>query len=142
MFVVGHSSNCTPEGRAKAMAVLHEAHPGISRTKALARSYVWWPGPGSGGTSELQPDMPAASEITSRGPPSSVGVARAPMGAVTHRLCWTIHGSHVSGSCGCLLQVARSEHNAVTVSITLHRNSPLLEGESFSAMSNSAWLTP
>ena len=26
------------------MAVLHEAHPGISRTKALARSYVWWPG--------------------------------------------------------------------------------------------------
>ena len=26
------------------MAVLHEAHPGITRTKSLARSYVWWPG--------------------------------------------------------------------------------------------------
>jgi transposase InsO family protein len=22
---------------------LHEAHPGVSRMKALARSYVWWP---------------------------------------------------------------------------------------------------
>ena len=23
---------------------LHETHPGISRTKAVARSYMWWPG--------------------------------------------------------------------------------------------------
>jgi hypothetical protein len=33
-----------PKGRAQVLAVLHEAHPGISRTKSLARSYVWWPG--------------------------------------------------------------------------------------------------
>ena len=31
------------KGRAKAMMALHEAHPGVSRTKALARSYIWWP---------------------------------------------------------------------------------------------------
>ena len=23
---------------------LHEAHPGISRTKSLVRLYTWWPG--------------------------------------------------------------------------------------------------
>ena len=33
-----------PKGRAQVLSVLHEAHPGISRTKSLARSYVWWPG--------------------------------------------------------------------------------------------------
>ena len=32
------------KGRSKVLAVLHEAHPGIKRTKALAHSYVWWPG--------------------------------------------------------------------------------------------------
>ena len=33
-----------PKGRLKVLEVLHEAHPGTSRSKALARSYVWWPG--------------------------------------------------------------------------------------------------
>ena len=27
----------------KVLHVLHETHPGISRNKALARSYIWWP---------------------------------------------------------------------------------------------------
>ncbi|XP_055681836.1 uncharacterized protein K02A2.6-like [Lutzomyia longipalpis] len=30
--------------RSKILAQLHEAHPGMSRMKALARSYVFWPG--------------------------------------------------------------------------------------------------
>ncbi|KAB0801764.1 hypothetical protein PPYR_03950 [Photinus pyralis] len=31
------------EGRKKVLQVLHSSHPGIVKTKALARSYVWWP---------------------------------------------------------------------------------------------------
>ncbi|KAK3100735.1 hypothetical protein FSP39_024398 [Pinctada imbricata] len=32
-----------PEGRKEIIQELHEAHPGISRMKSLATSYVWWP---------------------------------------------------------------------------------------------------
>ncbi|CAB3997722.1 Uncharacterized protein K02A2.6 [Paramuricea clavata] len=32
-----------PPGRSKILTELHEAHPGVSRMKAFARSYVWWP---------------------------------------------------------------------------------------------------
>ena len=32
-----------PQGRAKVLTELHEAHPGVSRMKTLARTYVWWP---------------------------------------------------------------------------------------------------
>ena len=33
-----------PPGRERILAQLHEGHPGISRMKSLARSFVWWPG--------------------------------------------------------------------------------------------------
>lgn len=32
-----------PPGHTKIMEELHETHPGVSRMKSLARSYVWWP---------------------------------------------------------------------------------------------------
>ena len=33
-----------PRGREAVLQELHEAHPGITRMKSLARMYVWWPG--------------------------------------------------------------------------------------------------
>ena len=33
-----------PPGRDRILCQLHEGHPGISRMKTLARSFVWWPG--------------------------------------------------------------------------------------------------
>ena len=32
-----------PPERSNILTELHEAHPGVSRMKALARSNVWWP---------------------------------------------------------------------------------------------------
>ena len=32
-----------PQGCTKIMKELHEGHPGATRMKALARSFVWWP---------------------------------------------------------------------------------------------------
>ncbi len=33
-----------PPGRGLILQELHETNPGVNRMKALARSYVWWPG--------------------------------------------------------------------------------------------------
>ena len=40
----GHRVIIPAAGRAIVMCMLHEAHPGITRIKWLARSFVWWPG--------------------------------------------------------------------------------------------------
>ena len=32
-----------PQGRDKVKQELHEGHPGATRMKALAQSFVWWP---------------------------------------------------------------------------------------------------
>ena len=44
MFDVGLTSNIIPpQGREFIVDELNETHPGISRMKAVASSYVWWP---------------------------------------------------------------------------------------------------
>ena len=32
-----------PQGRTKIIKEFHEGHPGSTRMKALARSFMWWP---------------------------------------------------------------------------------------------------
>ena len=43
MRSMGNGVIVPPRGRAQVKAELHEAHPGISRMKAVARGFVWWP---------------------------------------------------------------------------------------------------
>ena len=43
-----------PSARKTVLRQLHESHPGVSRMKSLARSYVWWPGLDADITSTVQ----------------------------------------------------------------------------------------
>ncbi len=43
-----------PSARKMVLKQLHESHPGVSRMKSLARSYVWWPGLDTDITSTVQ----------------------------------------------------------------------------------------
>ena len=43
MYIVGTSRGDTPKGRTRLLETLQGGHPGVCRTKALARSFLWWP---------------------------------------------------------------------------------------------------
>ncbi|XP_026530652.1 uncharacterized protein K02A2.6-like, partial [Notechis scutatus] len=70
----------------KVLELLHEGHPGIVRTKALARSYAWWPGmdkrieawvAACNRCQETRPSPPAAPILeweTPRGPWSRIHI--------------------------------------------------------------------
>ena len=43
-ILLGNRVIIPPPGREAVLQELHEGHPGITRMRALARIYVWWPG--------------------------------------------------------------------------------------------------
>ena len=43
MLAAGIARHHSTPGREQLLQALHEGHPGITRMKALARSYTWWP---------------------------------------------------------------------------------------------------
>ena len=41
---MGHMIHCSKETPEILLEDLHKDHPGISRMKSVARSFIWWPG--------------------------------------------------------------------------------------------------
>ena len=56
-----------PQGHTAALEELHETHPGVSKMKALARSYIWWPGM-DGEIAEVVKNCPSC-QVTRPSPP-------------------------------------------------------------------------
>ena len=80
---------------------LHEAHPGIVRMKALARSYVWWPGIDNviESVAKRMCTLPASSEYAACCPNSSLGKSRKALDQITHRFRWTFFREVVLDCC-------------------------------------------
>ena len=64
---MGSKSDFPPHGRTAALEELHETHPGVSKMKALARSYIWWPGM-DGEIAEVVKNCPSC-QVTRPSPP-------------------------------------------------------------------------
>ena len=56
------------KGKKQVLTMLHQAHPGITRMKSLARCYVWWPGIDS--DLELRVKSCEACQVNQKSPPN------------------------------------------------------------------------
>ena len=79
-----------PQGRQVVLEELHETHPGTSRMKALARSYLWW----------LQMDSEIKTCVKNREyrllhHPFTNAMATGAVEPAALRLCRSTHGTHV-----------------------------------------------
>ena len=83
------------KGRQRVIQMLHQAHPGVSRMKSLARCYVWWPG--IDGDLENCVKVCEACQVNQKTVTSLV-LATEAMGACTYRLCRPVYGEDVSTS--------------------------------------------
>ena len=88
-----------PVGREAVMQTLRDAHPGITRFKGLASSFVWW----SGIDKDLECKVKSCQRCQENGPFRSLGVASKAVVSTACRLCRSFYGDNVSGSCGCTL---------------------------------------
>ena len=78
-------------GRDAVLQELHEGHPGITKMRALARMYVWWPG--------IDLDIERSvrlcrqcQEVQSSPPVAPLNPWKWPTRQATFRLCWAISG--------------------------------------------------
>ena len=95
----GHRIVIPPAGREAVMCTLHDAHPGITRMKGLARSFIWWLG------------IDADLEGKVKGCQACQEQDKAPVVAPLHpwewparpwsRLCRPVLGENVYCHCGC-----------------------------------------
>ena len=107
------------KGRERALEMLHEAHPGMARMKALARSYMWWPG--------MDKEMsrlsvhPERSTTTST---PSLELAWKTVESYTYRLCRADGVKNVLTHCGCPFQVVRGPLHNLSNIINDDRTAP------------------
>ena len=75
------------------IAELHTGHPGMTKMKAVARSYLWWPGMDN----DLEEAVRACERCQKHATP--MVMAETTMVAHSRRLCGTVHGENVPCHC-------------------------------------------
>ncbi len=97
------------QGRETVLEELHQlGHPGITRMKALACSFVWWPGMDKELELKVKQCEPCQKNqhLPAMAPIQPWEFPKKHMVKNTHRLRWPCRWTYVSGSSRCLLQVA------------------------------------
>ena len=105
-----------PQGRKAVLEELHETHPGCSKMKALARSYIWWPKMDQEIESLVQ-KCSVCKKSRSSPPTAPLHPWQWPgqpcMEQTTSRLCRSIYETHVFSHCRCPLQMVGCSHHVI-----------------------------
>ena len=101
---------------------LHEGHPGASRMKSLARSFVWWPGLGK----QIEHQVQSCDSCQrSRSSTTAVGMATTPVGQCPCGLCWSIFRPHLSHTRGRPFQVDGSKASDICYIVDHNRTTAI-----------------
>ena len=94
--------------RPKLLQELHRDHPGVVRMKAIARSYMWWPGtrPGNRTNGQRLSTLPSREASSSQISSPSLGMARQAVATRPSGFCGALPGIDVLGRRRCVFKVA------------------------------------